>query len=1072
MAASYNFAVKKLAITLALLTIISQELFSNVGKEGTSPDLTCFELFCMLRLSKSPSSHLGAPTTIKYRARSLLFFVCQSLMYPTFVGCCYVFAWLACLHLGVQVKIKINRLRLSILQRLTRGQETLLLRAGDVEENPGPPAASVDKPDKKQLSVIHVNAHSLLCHHDDVATLLMTKRPHILALSETWLDSSVADQEIHFPGYCLFRSDRNRYGGGVAIYCVENLPCYLLCTGTSPNGVEYLWITVKSNCLNPIAFGCFYRPPAVPSQSVFEVCDSIENMMLSYKYMVACGDFNIDMLDTSKSHSKTLQNFITSHSLIQPISTPTRHSCSSASILDLFLATCDVPISRSSVLNTAFSDHLPIALCINSSLPCPQPTLITRRSFKHFSKSSFHEDLSIVPWSILDIFDDPDDKVDEFNLLFSDVLHHHAPVKQIRVKKKPSPWISKTIRKEMDRRDRLFRFYRRNPSTASWDIYKAQRNRVVWLQRKAKIEHFQQLLLKRSHPSALWKTLNITTCSSVSTDNWSSFVSSHKCIANTLNNHFASVSSNVTHTKSVPSSTSLESPTSSVISLAKTTPDWCKQALSNLKTSCATGLEPVALIAARSIISYPLSSIINCSIASSCFPTQWKCAAIKPLHKGGDRAVPSNYRPISILPVSSKLLERHIHLQLSGHLNSNSLLFPFQSGFRPSHSTQTLLLHCCDKWYKALDDRKFIGVAFLDISKAFDTVNHELLLSKLSILGLSTSAVSWFQSYLSNRSHVTPVAESYSSPGFPTSGVPQGSILGPTLFSIFINDLPSVLPPDITVLFADDTTIYIVGENIATIQSSLQLCLDLAHLWLQKHGLKLNPTKTKSMLIHSSKKVVDRLQLNLKSTPIEQVHTFKFLGVVVNDTLTWTDHIDMECKKVSRKLNLLRRLSWFLPRSLLLLFLKSYILPQFDYCDVVWCGCTKSESTRLESLLNFACRTVLRRSKHSSASAARQELHLSTLSSRRKLHLSQAVFKCLSSQSPPYLSTLFSTPNSSHYTRSHASSQLNLPPSKSSFGQRAFSFSGASMWRLLPPTIREIKDFTAFTAKCQDFLLH
>ena len=228
----------------------------------------------MLRLSKSPSSHLGAPTTIKYRAGFLLFFICQSLMYPTFVGCCYVFTWLACLHLGVQVKIKINRLWLSILQRLTRGQETLLLRTGDVEENPGPPAASVDKPDKRQLSVIHVNARSLLRHRDDVATLLMTKRPHILALLETWLDSSVANQEIHFPDYCLFHSDRNQYGGGVAIYCVESLPCYLLCTGTSPNSVEYLWITVKSNCLNPLAFGCFYRPPAV-HPSLFLKCVTV-----------------------------------------------------------------------------------------------------------------------------------------------------------------------------------------------------------------------------------------------------------------------------------------------------------------------------------------------------------------------------------------------------------------------------------------------------------------------------------------------------------------------------------------------------------------------------------------------------------------------------------------------------------------------------------------------------------------------------------------------------------------------------------------------------------------------------
>ena len=400
---------------------------------------------------------------------------------------------------------------------------------------------------------------------------------------------------------------------------------------------------------------------------------------------------------------------------------------------------------------------------------------------------------------------------------------------------------------------------------------------------------------------------------------------------------------------------------------------------------------------------------MNSSISSSSFPCQWKCASIRPLHKGGDLEEATNYRPISILPVSSKLLEKHVHCQLSSHLNSNNLLFPLQSGFRPSHSTQTLLLHCCDRWYKALDQKKFVGVVFLDISKAFDTVNHKLLLSKLSNLGLSASAVSWFHSYLSNRCHITRVADSCSSPGFPSAGVPQGSVLGPTLFSVFINDLPSVLPPDSTVLFADDTTIYIVSDSLSSIQSSLQLCLDLANLWLQRNGLKINVSKTKSMLIHSSRKMVDgSLTLMIDDSIVEQVRCYKFLGVVVNDTLTWVDHIGMVCKKVSRNLNLLRHLSWFLPRSLLLLFLKSYILPHFDYCDVVWFGCTKSESLRLESLLNFACRTILRRSKHYSASVARHDLGLSTLSSRRKLHLSQTIFKCLSSHCPSYLSQLFS----------------------------------------------------------------
>ena len=166
-----------------------------------------------------------------------------------------------------------------------------------------------------------------------------------------------------------------------------------------------------------------------------------------------------------------------------------------------------------------------------------------------------------------------------------------------------------------------------------------------------------------------------------------------------------------------------------------------------------------------------------------------------------------------------------------------------------------------------------------------------------------------------------------------------------------------------------------------------------------------------------------------------------------------------------------RRLSWFLPQPLLLLYLKSYILPHFDYCDVVWIGCTKAESLRLESLLNFACRTVLHRCKLSSASAARCELGLSTLSSRRKFHLAQTVFKCLYSPCPTYLSHLFPTPNSSYHTRSSSSSQLNLPAVRSSYGQRAFSFAGASMWRSLPATTRQMRDFQAFSAKCKDLLI-
>ena len=443
--------------------------------------------------------------------------------------------------------------------------------------------------------------------------------------------------------------------------------------------------------------------------------------------------------------------------------------------------------------------------------------------------------------------------------------------------------------------------------------------------------------------------------------------------------------------KASPPDTALSSSTYTtlvpVLNLSLTTPAWCEETLSTFKPRCATGLDLIpssTLIAAKSVICYSLCSILNSSISSSVFPQPWKCASIMPLHKGGNCATPSNYRPISLLPACSKLLERCVNEQLTSHLHSNNLVFPLQSGFRPRHSTQTLLLHCTDSWYKALDRKQFVGVVFLDISKALDSVNHDLLFAKLSLLGLSSSTVSWFRSYLSNRSQVTRVGDSFSSVGYPSSSVPQGSILGPTLFSAFINDLPKALPPDSTVLFADDTSIYITSDNLPSLNSSLQLCLNLANIWMLKNGLKLNALKSKCMLIHSSQKKVDgNLELFIDGLPIEQVWVMKFLGVLLNDALTWGDHIAHIRTKVSRSLNLLRRLSWFLPKSLRLLYFKSYVIPTFDYCDVVWSNCTTSEAKRLDTLFNYGCRLVLHKPRLYSASSTRQELQFTTLSDRR-----------------------------------------------------------------------------------------
>ena len=318
------------------------------------------------------------------------------------------------------------------------------------------------------------------------------------------------------------------------------------------------------------------------------------------------------------------------------------------------------------------------------------------------------------------------------------------------------------------------------------------------------------------------------------------------------------------------------------------------------KTSKGFGNDNISsyfLNLALPIISKSFTCLFNRSISQWKFPASWKIARVTPIFKDGDKSAKENYRPISVLPVISRLFDKIIYNQLYKYLNSHGFLSSNQSGFRALHSTLTALLKNTDDWYNGIDLGKFVGTVFVDLKKAFDTVDHNILLQKLNHSGVQGLDLKWFESYLSNRKQFTRIDGIDSSIQKINIGVSQGSCLGPLLFLVYINDLPYSVKNATVSICADDTSLALQSESISQLTAALNDDLKNLHLWLKGNKLSLNVAKTQSLLISTKhrqavmKEGAVTLALDICNAPVEVAENIKYLGVYIDKSLDWKKHI-------------------------------------------------------------------------------------------------------------------------------------------------------------------------------------
>ena len=557
-------------------------------------------------------------------------------------------------------------------------------------------------------------------------------------------------------------------------------------------------------------------------------------------------------------------------------------------------------------------------------------------------------------------------------------------IKPRKDKQPLNPWMSSALLVSRKRKDKLAKIKTRNPSLINVNKFKSYNSVYRSLIRKAKFNYYHEKFQEFSNDmKKTWKIINsIIATKKSSHDIPSTFYDGNmsytgtKDIAEGFNEFFVNVGpslAEVIPNTDVNYESYLSDPISETFIFANVTPAIVLNTLSRLKSKNSSGADNISTLLLKYImpvIIMPITHLFNLSFKTGYIPLSYKCAKIIPVYKSGDKDKFTNYRPISILPAFSKLLEKMAALQMFKYINKFNILYEHQYGFRPKHDTNQPLLHFLDRIYKGLNKptSEFTLAIFLDLKKAFDTCDHQILLRKMENYGFRGISNFWFKNYLSDRSQYVNIQNVNSTKQDIKCGVPQGSVLGPLLFLLYINDLPTATE-FFTSLFADDTGFLLSSPNLEEIFLKANTELSKAATWFQANKLSLNVSKTKFIVFRNNKMVLDEqiCKLKIGNEDIERIGNnctdkyYKFVGIRMDEFLSWEHQTNHVSSKIASATFALNQVKNFLPQYIRKMIYNSLIRSHLEYGILTW-GIKKSKNiTKIITLQKKAVRNVAKR---------------------------------------------------------------------------------------------------------------
>lgn len=782
----------------------------------------------------------------------------------------------------------------------------------------------------------------------------------VFMLTESWYTCS--EQVIQLPNYNSHFLNRTvGAGGGVCVLVKKSIACDPLVEfcGLTP---DYEFFCTLSGCT---VIAVCYRPPAGRITDFLSFLDKFLNYVnLKKYYVVLGGDFNINLLSDSNV-TRDFLAVISANGCANSITKPTRITPTTESLIDLFITNFDENRYLSSVVGCGISDHFPILFAVKTQV---SKTLPRRRLVQRVTGNglvAFREAVVGVNWTHVVAMTDANVAYNTFFEKFVEIYNIYFPTRACYPSKKAKKeWITSSLLKKIRKKNQMYKKFveQRNPELFSqFKLYRNKLNRELKQARDA--YYYAMFESCDDDVKKIWRQINTVVLHSNNviapveiTVDGADVVGKQMCDA--FNDYFVN---RKTGSAAMPVDNSYCYNSNCMFM----NPVTCSEVYSvfmNMKNSQSRDADDVQIKPVKyvlDILTPILTDIFNLCLNSGVFPTEMQKAKVSALYKKGDRRCVSNYRPVSILPVFSKGLEKIIQTRMSSFCKTYKLVSDNQFGFVTHKSTELALLQQKEYVLRSFEEKKVVLGVFIDFSQAFDCINHDILLSKLDRYGFRGCVHSLLASYLANRTQYVCIDTHKSSVKRIIAGVPQGSILGPMLFNLYINDILNLCQQAKCILYADDMTILFSLDSSEQIGRETYAVLQSIQCWSITNRLKINADKSKAILFRPrNKQIIVPQYVKFGSDSIEIVECLKVLGVHFNSHLTWDDHVNSVVIKLSRIAGILSKHRHSIPIKVKLLLYNSLFVSYLNYAHLVWGTTTIANKNRLHLLQKKSLRSI------------------------------------------------------------------------------------------------------------------